>query len=382
MNADQRLDEVARDSSLRVIELDPQTDPRWETLMTHLPTSVMYQHPAWLGVLEETYGYKPLHLACEDSAGQLRGILPLFYRRGLRSGRICASLFDSPTAGPLAYADQARVALIQAAIERTRAELGVQFQLKVKSTSLDRLVDNIVGVPRYETYELALPERPDLLHLDSRIKWAANKAVRLGMQIREAETEGELRAWYGLYLQTMRRAVAVPKPYRFFELAWQRLRPQGLLRLLLAEQVEAGQSRLVAGFLFAQWGQTISHLFTGWRREDQALRPNDFLHWRAIQDACTEGFRCYDFGNVTVGNQSQAQFKSKWGAEAKTIYTYSYPAVSHGTRTISTASGQAKSAASGQAKSAARQLVYPIWQRLPIKAIGLLGDWCHAIHYY
>src|SRR5437016_14385506 len=102
MKADQSLDGVAGPLSLRVIELDPQTDPRWETLMTLLPASVIYQHPAWLGVLEETYRYKPIHLACEDATGQLRGVLPLFYRRGLRTGRICTSLFDSPQAGPLA----------------------------------------------------------------------------------------------------------------------------------------------------------------------------------------------------------------------------------------------------------------------------------------
>jgi len=384
VGADQRFDEVAGPPSLRIVELDPQTDPRWETLMTRLPTSVMYQHPAWLGVLEETYGYKPLHLGCEDATGQLRGILPLMYRRGLRSGRVCASLFDSLIAGPLAYDDQAKAILIQAAIE---PELGVQFQLKVRSTSLDRLVDGVVGMPMYETYELALPERPDLLRLDSRIKWAANKATRLGMQTRQAETEGELRAWYGLYLQTMRRLVAVPKPYRFFELAWQRLSPQGLLRLLLAEHVEAGKSRLVAGFLYLQWGQTISHMFAGWRREDHALRPNDLLHWRAIQDACTKGFRWYDFGNVTVGNQSLAQFKSKWGAETKMIYRYSYPAVSRGSTSVPTAQSTSVPATQPnsiptQSKSVVRQLVYPLWQHLPIKAIELLGDWCHMFHYY
>jgi len=196
MQADQRLDEVAGHSSLRVIEVDPQTDPRWETLMTHLPTSVIYQHPAWLGVVEELYGYKPLHLACEDATGQLRGVLPLMYRRGLRSGRVCDSVFDSPRAGPLAYDDQATVALIQAAIERTSAEFGAQLQLKVQSNSLDGLVDSVVGVPMYETYELALPERPDLLRLDSRIKRAVNKATRSGVQIREAETEGEMRCIY------------------------------------------------------------------------------------------------------------------------------------------------------------------------------------------
>ena len=380
METDQTLDREAGCSSLRVIELDPQTDPRWEALVNSLPTSVIYQHPAWLAVLEEAYGYKPIHLACEDTTGQLRGVLPLMYRRGLRSGRICASLFDSPMAGPLAYDDQARAILIQAAIERTRAELGVHLQIKVGSTSLDRLVDNVVGVPMFETYELALPERPDLLRLDSRIKWAANKGLRLGMRIRQAETEDELRVWYRLYLETMRRLVTMPKPYRFFELAWQRLRPQGLLRLLLAEHVEAGKSRLVAGFLFLQWGQTISHIVTGWRREDHALRPNDLLHWQALQDACAEGFRYYDFGNVTVGNQGLAQFKSKWGTQTKMIYRYSYPAVSHATVSVP------DQPRSGQSRSAARQLVRPIkktiGQHLPIKAIELLGDWCHALHYY
>ena len=387
MKADQTLDGVAGPLSLRVIELDPQTDPQWQALMTHLPTSVIYQHPAWLAVLQEAYGYKPIHLACEDTTGQLRGILPLMYRRGLCSGRICASVFDSLVAGPLADDDQATVALFQAAIERTRAELGVEFQLKVRSTSLDSLVDNVIGVPMFETYELALPERPDLLRLDSRMRWAVNKATRLGMRTRQAETEGELRAWYGLYLQTMRRLVAVPKPYRFFELAWQRLRPQGLLQLLLAEQVEAGKSRLVAGFLYLQWGQTISHMFAGWRREDHALRPNDLLHWQAIRDACREGFGYYDFGNVTVGNQSLAQFKSKWGAQTKMIYRYSYPVASRGWTSIPSAQPTRGPDAQPnriptQSKSAVRQLVYPLWQHLPIKAIELLGDWCHAFHYY
>jgi len=99
------------------------------------------------------------------------------------------------------------------------------------------------------------------------------------------------------------------------------------------------------------------------------------------------GFGYYDFGNVTVGNQSLAQFKSKWGAQTKMIYRYSYPAVSR--RPISVPSAQPPRASDAQpnslptqSKSAVRQLVYPLWQHLPIKAIELLGDWCHAFHYY
>jgi CelD/BcsL family acetyltransferase involved in cellulose biosynthesis len=375
VNVNQRLDEILERSSLRVVEMDPQRDSRWLAFMQTMQTSVIYQHPAWLGTLEEAYGYKPLHLGCEDASGALHGILPLFYRRGLRSGRLCTSLFDSPLAGPLASDDQARKLLIQKAIECTRAEGGTQFQFKAMSTNFDALVENVTGVPLFETYELTLPEQPDSVRLDPKIRWAINKATKLGMQVRLAETMGDLRAWYELYLQTMRRLVAVPKPYHFFEQAWRRLHPQGLLRLLLAEHVQAEQTRLISGFLFLQWGQTVSHIFTGWRREDQQLRPNDLLHWHAIGAAIAQGMRWYDFGNVRVGDQGLVHFKSKWGAEAKAIYRYSYPTAPLVSQKTVRTSVQSKG-------SRLRHLGTPLWQHLPTNVIGLTGNLCYVIHYY
>jgi CelD/BcsL family acetyltransferase involved in cellulose biosynthesis len=386
VKADQRHGGVATGSSLHIIELDPQTDPRWETLMKHLPASVIYQHPAWLGVLEEAYGYTPMHLACEDRTGALRGALPLFSRWGLRTGRLCFS--TTPEAAPLADDEQVQVMLIQAAIERSRKEQATRFQFLTRSTIFDQRVDGVVGVPDEETYELALPEQLDQLRLDATIRRAIKKATRSGVQIRPAETMRDLRAWYTLYLQTTRRLVILPQPYRVFELAWQRLQPQGGLQLLLAEQVEAGHRRLLAGFLFLQWKQTMTYLMAGWRWEDQALRPNDLLHWHAIQNACEKGLRCYDFGTVNTGNQGLAQYKTKWGAQAKMIYKYSYPLVSRGetnaTRRVSRPSSASTSASgsSEPSKRSVRQLVTPLWQRLPLKAIELAADWRRAIHYY
>jgi lipid II:glycine glycyltransferase (peptidoglycan interpeptide bridge formation enzyme) len=255
--------------------------------------------------------------------------------------------------------------------------------MKVPSTTFDQLVNQVRRVPLFESYELALPEEPDQLRFDSRIKWAVKKATRLGVQVRQAETEDDVRTWYGLYLQTMRRLVAIPKPYRFFQVAWQHLHPRGLLRLLLAEHTEAGSSRIIAGFLFLQWGQTISHIFTGWRREDQALRPNDLLHWYIIRQACAEGLRQYDFGNVRVGDQGLAQFKSKWGAEVKIIYRYSYSTVPHNTLSPRPARTSPTTSTSNQPKrNAIRQIVSPLWQHLPLKMVELVGNGCHVLHYY
>jgi hypothetical protein len=389
MQVDQLCDEaVEQRSSLRVVEIDPQSDSRWEALMNHLPSSVIYQHPAWLAVVEEGYGYKPLHLACEDASGNLHGILPLFYRRGLRSGKICLS--PPPVAGPLADSEQASTMLIQTAIERSRSEQATSFQFMTRSMNFDNCVEGVVGVPVNESYGLTLPERPDLLRLDSRVKRAVNKATRLGLQIRPAETISELKAWYQLYLETMRRAMVMPHPYRIFELSWRYLRPLGALRLLLAEHVEAGQRRLVAGFLFFQWNGISWHLYTGWRREDQDLRPNDLLHWQAIQDACAQGLRWYDFGHAPAGNQGIAQFKSKWATEMVTTYRYSYPLASQDeTSSVASVPAQRTSSAdaapgrASQMKRAIRdRLITPCWQHMPLRATQLIAEWSRAVHYY
>jgi CelD/BcsL family acetyltransferase involved in cellulose biosynthesis len=389
MQVGQLCDEVVEQrSSLRIVEIDPQRDARWEALMNHLPSSVIYQHPAWLQVVEEGYGYKPLHLACEDASGNVHGILPLFYRRGLRSGKICLS--PPPVAGPLADSEQASTMLIQAAIERGRSEQATGLQFMTRSTNFDDCVDGVVGVPVNESYGLTLPEHSGLLRLDSRVKRAVNKATRSGLHIRPAETISDLKAWYQLYLETMRRAMVMPHPYRIFELSWRHLQPLGAMRLLLAEHGEAGQRRLVAGFLFFQWNGISWHLYTGWRREDQDLRPNDLLHWQALQDACAQGLRWYDFGHAPAGNQGIAQFKSKWATETVTTYRYSYPLTSAGAASSATPvpvqrtqSAEAAPGRASQVKRAVRdRLVTPLWQRMPLKATQLIAEWSRAVHYY
>ena len=366
MQAEQISDVPETDTPLRVIDIDPQTDRRWESLVTKIPTSLIH-HPAWLAVLEEAYGYRPAHLACEDMNGQIVGVLPLFERRGWRSGRSFTSLF----ACPLSYQNEASMALMQAAVKRAQAQRGVPLRLKAMSNAFDGRLDGMVGVPVYETFLLPLPERADLLRLDSSLKRAIKKATKEGVQVRQAENENELKAWYGLYLQTMHRLLVFPKPYRFFEVAWKRLRHRGMLRLLLAEHIEAGKRRLIAGFLLLQWGQTVSYISAGWRHEDQALRPNDILHWQAIQDACAGGFNCYDFGDVPLGNLGLARYKSKWGAQANLVYDYSYPAARAETGSEHT-----------QSERPGRRLSTLVKQRLPGSAMGLLSNWFYALHLY
>jgi lipid II:glycine glycyltransferase (peptidoglycan interpeptide bridge formation enzyme) len=89
------------------------------------------------------------------------------------------------------------------------------------------------------------------------------------------------------------------------------------MRLLVAERKNDKQRRLIAGSIFLKFGQTVFYAFTGCAPQDLRLHPHDIIQIDSIRDACKDGFRWYDFGEVSEDNESLAQFKGKWGRGAK-----------------------------------------------------------------
>ncbi|MDQ3900542.1 MAG: GNAT family N-acetyltransferase, partial [Actinomycetota bacterium] len=155
----------------------------------------------------------------------------------------------------------------------------------------------------------------------------------------------------------------LPSPgFRFFRTAWQELAPKGMLRLLLAEHEHEGRTRLVAGSIFLTGGRTVTYAYNGRRLDSLALQPNYAIQWQAIHDACRDGFRRYDIGEVPEGNASLAEFKSKWGAHAGRIYRYYYPAP------------RELEAGTFRSGGHPRQVVNSAWRRLPLPVTALLGD--------
>lgn len=370
-------------STLRVIEIDPNTDDRWDEFLKCVPESLVYHHSAWLQVLKEAYGCGLINLACEGDDGRLWGILPLSLKRGLLTGRVFSSLYGTPVAGPLALNRNALEILMRAAMECARGRPDTPLELKVSSNALDHIIPHITGVPIDTTYVLDLPERVEVLrfgkaHNRARIRSAISKASRMGVQIRFAETDRDLWNWYGLYLETMCRLGALPQSYQFFKSAWSRLRPEGLMKLLIAEHSQESRKRLIGGLVLLTFGQTVHYAYNGWSWENQSLRANDALHWEAIQYACGKGYRRYDLGG---GSQGLAEYKTKWGAQPKPIYTYRYCTTSGLTKGTSKSSGSSlKSTLDIHAReSPVRQFALSILRRLPSGAVATLSKWAHQI---
>src|SRR5271157_4201775 len=250
--------------SLRVIETHPRTDPRWESFVAAHPNGSIYHHPAWIEALEREYGQQGVYFVCEDAGGRVLAILPTLYTRGLPfnlggalTGRRLSSLPRTPVAGPLSVDSRATVAVLQAAVQRVSQNPGVRLQIKTQGPELDGYVDGVVCTPWRLSYVLGLTDglgEPVRIgrssHSRASIKWAINKATKLGVRVHAAETVAELREWYTLYLGAMRRNFVPPRPYRFFAALWDLMRPREMMHLLLAEQNTDGRKKILAGSIF------------------------------------------------------------------------------------------------------------------------------------
>jgi CelD/BcsL family acetyltransferase involved in cellulose biosynthesis len=353
---------------LQLREVDPSLDARWDGYVEGHPDGLVFQHSGWLRGLQRENGRRPLALVAEDAAGAVRGVLPLMATRGLRfargdrlARRRLASLPRTPVAGPLADDRATLEALVRGAVQRTAP--GTLLQLKPSKGDLDGLVDGVAGQPWRLTYEVELPSRAeDVRHGDARthaaVKRAVGKAVRAGVRARPAHRPEDVRAWYALYLETMRHHVVPARSLRFFEALWDELRPRGMLRLLLAER----DGELLAGSVLLMLGSTVFYAFNGVRRDRMDLRPNDLLHWEAIRAAAADGYSRYDLGEVAEGQDGLSRFKRKWGGQPRRLRRYYFPAPDG-------PAGEEVRPPTPGARAA-----HAAWRHVPLSATALLGD--------
>jgi hypothetical protein len=358
---------------LRVIELNLD-DPRLIPFVAGHPAGTVYHHPAWLRTLSAEYNRGVLILACESRDGHLAGIFPLMITRGvplsifggLAKARL-SSLPRTPIAGPLCESPEASRLLLSAAIGRVSQERNVRLQVKTEGPLLDSFVNDFSGVPWRKSFVLSLPEDPRELRIGSsgarrkHIRSSVKRAQSLGVRVRIANSETDLRRWYELYLRTMRRVIIPPRSLRCFLAMWKYMEPLGLMKLMLAERQCQGKTEMLAGSIFLMYGRRMFYAFSACPAEYFPLQPNDLIQWEAIHWAASNGFREYDFGEVPSDSQQLAAYKSKWGGEERQLYRYYYP------RMI--AENQDSSVLSRRQK-----LFESIWQQLPLHVTAHLGD--------
>lgn len=371
-----RLDDSGN-GSLEVIETDFATDPLWNPFVTSHPRGLIYHHSLWLSALREEYGQDTLSLACVNEKGEFEGVFPMFLTRGLPcglsrvgghfAGRRLSSLPRTPLAGPLGTSSAVNELLLREAVRRVKNMPGTTLQVKVDTNELEDMVDGVRGTFWRDSYVTELPGPGRTIRFGNsrqhhKVAWAVNKAVHMGVKLRQAEDEEDLAGWYRLYLETMQRVMVLPRPYRFFQSLWRTMRSRGMMRLLLAEIAGNCRKELLAGSILLTSRDTLHYAFTGCNSRALSLHANDLLQWETIHSASKDGFRYYDFGEVGAERPDLARFKAKWSAKIVPLYRYHYPAPdSLDTHTLG--------------EPADSRWAREIWQHLPLGLTEVFGDW-------
>lgn len=330
-------------ASLRVRPFEAADGAAWDAYVRGREESHFGQLVAWKTVTERAYGV-PARWWLAEEAGRVRGVLPLFRRRG-RAG----TLFSAP-GGLLADDDGVAAALLAPAREEVARERLAWLELR----------DQRRAWPGLETNDEHVTMVLDLAG-DADTQWKAFDA-KLRNQVRKGEKAGFERRWgralvpefHRVLLENMRDLGTPIRGEGYYRLALERLGEAADLLVLVRGGEPAGAMFTVAhrDTMTDPWASSLRRHF--------AHCPNQVLYWEALQRAIGRGLRHFDFGR-SQWNSPTFRFKEQWGAKPQALH-YQYVL------------GTAGRVPTLEAQKGSFDLAVTLWRRLPLPLARALGE--------
>lgn len=298
---------------VRIEDVDPRSDARWHQLALS-PEGSVFTSPPWIRAVCDSYGFRPEgRIAVGDDGEAIAGFtwVPIDDLRGNR----LVSLPFSDRAEPLCssaevWAELARDALdsrlpmsircfedspVVARPGLTRTGEAAWHGLSVEGS----LEDITAGFAPVTRRNIRTAERNDVKVVTSTDVSAVRTFHDLHVRLRKQK--------YGLLAQ----------PVEFFERIWEEFTTHDGIVTLLAYV----EGEVVAGALYLVWGDVLYYKFGASVRDHLPLRPNDAIHWTAIQWASERNLRSLDWGLSDLDQPGLVRYKRKWGSTERRIVT-------------------------------------------------------------
>lgn len=296
--------------------VDPLHDPRWARLVDRCPEASIFHHPAWLGLLAESYRYPLAVGAVFDAGGDAVAGLPLALVASRLTGRRLVALPFSDVCGPLLApgTDLHALQLLAEAVERERRAREVPLVVHAPFVQLGGSVD------RFHLHVLDLRGGPAEVErrYASRARRHVRKARRLGVEVRQRSDVEALEEFYALHLRTRRR-LGVPTQPKSFVRGLAGLFDRGLGFVAVARF----QGMPIAAAVFLRTGGNLTYKYGASDERYLHARPNNLIFSEVIASGCDEGMTTLDLGRTDFGQEGLRAFKLSLGATEQTLaYTY------------------------------------------------------------
>jgi CelD/BcsL family acetyltransferase involved in cellulose biosynthesis len=277
----------------------------------HSPRASFFQSPAWLRLVASVLPHTRSWVACvRDAQHRLLAALPLLEGRrwGMRQ------LVGGPwgTYGGVVSHDAAAERMLLDGLDRAARRCSLA-RIHDFSGSLEALPDGWDALPE-SCQVVELPQDPETLlaRFTSQNRNKIRKAEKNHVEVTCHADVAALETYASLYDELVQRLQVA------------RRTPRGLFSgLASCPGVEVWLARhegiVVAGLLNLNWGGQIMNWGNVSRPDAWKWAPNNLLHWRALERACTDstGPRLYNFGSSAVSEKVHT-FKKSFGAEDRT----------------------------------------------------------------
>lgn len=300
--------------------LTPVDAPAWDALVAGAGGATVFHTGAWARLWTAEWPDARWEvLALEDGQGYAAAIGAIVRRRG--PARVIYSMPYATYGGPLVRAGHpdaaaARRTLLAAWAREARRVLTLRSELAWYRGDREAFPAPLEPV---EGSTHVLPLGADLEALWRGFSPSTRRLVRQaeesGLTMRAIEREEELRVFYEIATETVRRRGGRAKPYSIFVRIWETMVPAGLARFHL---VQHGGESIAGSLHFFHDGVATSWLPVS-RESRWHLRPNNFLTARILESLASAGYLEYNFGASPPDATGLIRFKEGWGARPRPV---------------------------------------------------------------
>ncbi len=319
-------------NELRVREILPGEDSRWDSYVSRHPLGTFFHRTGWARATAEHFRHQQFHLVVEDGRRWI-GVLPLFLAKSPFLGKNLISVPYGVYGGVLADDDRAQNALLARA-EALGRELGVGY---VELRHLEARSGERPRSPLYVTFRCDLPERAE--DVMARIPKKARAEVRCARDPAGPAIEGKRRESFGikvtpdgsvdelfaLFAENKRRLGSPALPKKWF---------RGLVeefgQAAVIHRAVAPDGRTLAAVMSFCWKDTVYAYYSGSRTDINDTGVNNWIYCAIMEWAVEQGYRRFDFGRSRA-DSGPAKFKKNMGFTAEPLH-YEYLLVGQGAK--------------------------------------------------
>ena len=309
--------------TVNILRINPLTDPLWPDLISSQHAGLFHSR-LWIQVLKQTYDMDiAAHVLLDDDGRPEAGMH--FCEISDIRGERTVSLPFSDYCDPLATTwDQ------WSALREPLLASGRPLNMRCLRNDMPLGDGEFAQVKQAKWHGIDLDGDLDAhwSRIDSSARRAIRKAEKLGLTVRLATSEHDLRSFFTLHLGIRKyKYRLLAQPYRFFQNIWTIFSDAGLAALMLAEI----NDEVVGAVMYLAWGSTLYYKFSASSANHLEFRPTDLLIWEGMKFAKSHGYSFLDLGLSDWDQDGLVRYKRKFATEEGTI-TFLHHAVD---RTVS-----------------------------------------------